>query len=148
MKKVIRVWIWLCDDSSTSIRIYCLKLVSYFQEAYFIFFIIWVSMKVWFSSSCAMNKTDNKLQKNAVVIYQIEDSTFSACCLCAGRGGVLLRSKRTAFGRKEGLTGFYYNKTIQMPVSLPVLKVRECKTDRMKRQPQIKCMQVLQHSDL
>lgn len=105
-------------------------------------------MKVWFSSSWSMSKTNNKLQENAVVKYQIEESTFSARCLCAGRGGVLLRSKRTAFGREERLTGFYYNKTIHMPLSLPVLKVRECKADCMKRQPQTKCMQVLQHSDL
>lgn len=34
--------------------------------------------------------------------YQIKEFTFSAYCLCAGKGGMLLRSKRTAFGSVEG----------------------------------------------
>lgn len=101
MNKVIRVWIWLCHDSGINIHIYCLKLVLYFQEAYFIFFIIWVPMMVWLSS-LYVSKTNNKLHKNTTVKYQIQESTFSASCLCAERGGVLLRSKRTAFGSVEG----------------------------------------------
>lgn len=55
---------------------------------------------VWLSS-LYVSKTNNKLHKNTTVKYQIQESTFSASCLCAERGGVLLRSKRTAFGSVE-----------------------------------------------